>query len=166
MHIRVIIKNISCVLFLTVSLVLLLQMISCSKDSKPEDIVKKFISLCEEAVKDRNGRSLRGLISDRYHDQQGRTKQDLSPIISGYILRNRSIHIFSRLESISSPSPDQINATILVAMAGRPVTKVSMLPTVNADMYWFDIVLDNEKGEWRLTSSVWRQAMLDDFLTD
>jgi len=37
---------------------------------------------------------------------------------------------------------------------------------LKADIYWFDIVLVQEGGDWKLLEAYWRQAMVDDFFRE
>jgi len=149
---------------LIISFIFLLFLLSsCSDQKTPESIADEFIDRCEETIEKRQLRKLRHLISDDYHDAQGRNKQDIAAIGGGYVLRNKKIHIYSRLASAAS-NGDQIEATILTAIAGSPINNTSMLPSLNADMYWFEVKLVEEDGDWLIADASWRQAMLDDFI--
>jgi hypothetical protein len=55
-----------------------------------------------------------------------------------------------------------LSASVLVALSGKPIEDMSMLPSVHADVYLFELILIREKDDWKLLSSSWRQAMLDD----
>ena len=118
---------------------------SCSTDSSEYQVVENFITYCETAASDRKSRSLKQVISENYRDEQGRSKRDISAIISGYILRNKSIYTYSKIETVSiDEKKDVINATILVALAGRPIKEASFIVDLNADIYRFDIVLSKD----------------------
>ncbi len=103
------------------------------------------------------------MISERYHDEQGRRKQDINAIAAAYVFRNKNIHILSRMKS-AIKNDGLIETTILAAIAASPISDSSMLPDLNADMYWFDVSLVEEKDEWLLLTLSWRQALLEDFL--
>ena len=145
---------------------LFLCLFSCSTNSSPDDIVVDFVSEAEHAVEDRNGRKLRGLISENYHDEKGRRKEDVASTASGYLFRNKSLHVFSRISEVTQTTEGEISATLLVALAGKPINDVSVLPTLNADFYWFEIKLFQEGKDWKLGSVLWRQAMVNDFLNN
>jgi hypothetical protein len=80
-------------------------------------------------------------------------------------MRTRSIHVFFNLES-ARRSGDNIEASVLVALASRPIEDRSLLPQFDGDIYIFEIVLAEDKAEWRLLSADWREAMLDDLMGD
>ena len=136
---------------------------SCSNSDTPESVATDFINRCESIFEKRQLRNVKNLISERYQDPQGRSKEDISAIAAGYVFRNRNIHILSRLTS-AVKNDDRIEMTILAAIAAMPINDASALPGLNADMYWFDVSLVEEKREWLVLKVSWRQAMLDDFL--
>lgn len=142
---------------------LFLMLSSCSDKQTPESIADEFIDRCEQTIEKRQLRNLRQLISENYNDEQGRNKQDIAAIGAGYLLRNKNIHIYSRLTSATTNN-DHIEATILTAIAGAPISNTSVLPSLNADMYWFDVKLVEEEGDWLIADASWRQAMFDDFI--
>lgn len=156
-----------CFLRSTLAVLLLLVMIwACTAESTPEAIVSAFRDMVEEAVEEGNSRALRKLISEQYRDDRGRTKAELGSIAAGYLLRNRSVHVLSRVATVERPDERTIEATILAAFSSRPIKEPSRLPSLNADIYWFEITLEEEDGDWLLRSAGWRQAMVDDFLGD
>lgn len=136
---------------------------SCSDSEDPQVIAGDFIIKAEAAFEKRSSRALRALVSPIYFDEKERSDQDVIAIGSAYILRASSIHIFFSLESVSR-NEEFINALVLVALASRPIDNRSLLPQINADIYWFDIVLSEYEGTWKLLSADWRQAMLDDVI--
>ena len=140
-------------------------LITCSSPSDPEQVASAFIQDAVAAFEDRNSRALRTLISSAYFDSQNRTGDQVASIGSVYIMRSKSIHLFTELDS-AVRSGDQVMATVLGAFAARPVDRRSLLPPVDADLYWFEITLKEENGEWKLVSSSWRQAMLEDIFND
>ena len=140
-------------------------LVSCSSPSDPEQIASTFVKNAAAALEAGNARALRNLISLDYFDSQNRTADQIASIGSVYIRRSKSIHLFTELDS-ALWSGDQVEATVLGAFAARPVESRGLLPQVNADLYWFEITLKKESGEWKLVRSNWRQAMLEDVFAD
>lgn len=138
---------------------------NCSSDNGPETIVKRFVADFEQVVEERDYRKMRTLISEHYSDEQNRSRQDITSIAAGYMLRNKSIHVFTRLESLQD-NESNLTASILAAVAGRPIDDLATLPSLNAEMYLVEIVLDTSGKSPRLLSASWRQAMLEDFLSE
>lgn len=137
--------------------------LSCSSPPDPEVIVTEFIEQAESAFENRRIRALRNLISREYQDSQKRDDNEIIAIGSSYIMRSKFIHLFADPESASFAG-DKVQATVLVAFAARPVADRNLLVLMKADIYWFEILLTQEDGDWKMVSSEWRQAMLEDIL--
>ena len=136
---------------------------SCTTPTTPEEIAAEFIRQSEEAFEDRNLLSLKKLISPKYRDAHSRNAGDVASIATAYIRRSTSIFLFSDLDS-AVYNDDRIKARVLTAFAARPIVNRTALPQLNADIYWFDIVLAEENGTWKLVDAQWQQAMIDEFL--
>ena len=136
---------------------------SCSAPPTAEQVLDDFLGRCDAALEKRSSRELRDLIADSYVDTEERTKKDVAGIATGYLLRNRAIYSYRLTKSLSVNHDDSISATILTALAARPITDISVLPTINSDIYWFEITIARGGRQWRLTEASWQQAMLEDF---
>ena len=67
-------------------------------------------------------------VSDGYQDKRGRQKKDIQRLIAGYILRNKSIHLLTRVQNISlSEDKAQADVILYVGIAGVPVTNSDQL---------------------------------------
>lgn len=139
--------------------------VSCSSPSTPEQNVSEFIDRSEQAFEDRDIRSLKKLVSMNYRDEQNRAANDVIAIAAAYIRSSKSIYLFTDLES-AVLEDNLINARVLAAFGSRPAKDRATLLQVDADIYWFDIVLADENGNWRLIKAQWKQAMVDDFFKD
>lgn len=136
---------------------------SCTTPTPPEEIAANFIKQSEEAFEDRNILLLRKLISSNYRDARNRNAGDVISIAAAYISRSKSIFLFSDLDS-AVYDEKRIQARVLTAFGARPIIDRKALVQLNADIYWFDIVLADEDGNWKLVDARWQQAMIDDFL--
>ncbi len=141
---------------------LILLLVGCGEKPGPEAIADEFVASCIQAAESRRPSELRRLISTEYRDEYGRSAADVTAIAAGYLLRNRSVHVFTRLQQ-AIERDGRIEATVLAALAGRPINDASLLPTIDADMYWFELTLHEQDGDWRLLEVRWRQALVEDF---
>lgn len=105
---------------------------------------------------------LKNLVSDAYHDDGGQDKRAILGLLFVQFRRYESIHLFTRIDRIEIR---ELHATarVFAAMAGRPIPRAEDLPALRADLYRFDLTLTEEGGEWRVTRSSWRPAVLTDF---
>lgn len=137
---------------------------SCTT-SPPEKITADFLKQAEEAFADRNILALKKLVSPDYSDAENRGAGDVVSIAAAYIRSSKSIYLFSDLESAAFKD-DRLEARVLTAFAARPIMDPTALAQLKADIYWFDIVLVQEGGDWKLLEAQWRQAMVDDFFRE
>ncbi len=137
-----------------------------AENNSPEEEVGKFVAAGEKAAEERNLGAVKKLISEKYSDEKGREKIDIVRVAAGYFLRNKNIHLFSRMGSLEFPGTEKAELQVYVAMAGLPVESADMFLEARADLYRFDMVLTREDGEWVLSSVQWRPARKDDFLNN
>lgn len=143
---------------------LALLLVACSRDAgSPEAQIRARVSQAQTAAEARDAPALRALIADDYADAQGNDRKAMENLIRLHLLRNQSIHLFTRIGAITFPQPDHAMVKVAAAMAGRPVTSVGELVGVNADLYRFDLELVQRGGEWQVQRAAWEPARLDDF---
>lgn len=137
---------------------------ACTPGDTPEQRLRALIDGAEEAVENREGARLRGYISERYSDEQGRDRRTIDGILRLYVLRHDAIHLYTRVGNIRFPEPAQAEAVVYVAMAGRPITSAAEVAAFRANLYRFELGFADEDGEWRLVRAAWRRAELGDFV--
>jgi hypothetical protein len=151
--------------FAVLLLSLLFLVVSCNSQTTPEEITAQFIKESEKAFEDRDILRLRKLVSSQYRDSQDRTAGEVISIAAAYIRSSKSIYLFTDLDS-AVYAEDRIQARIIAAFGARPISDPSILGQIQADIYWFDIVLAQENGGWKMVEAQWQQAMVDDFFRD
>lgn len=150
---------------LIIALFVTLVFSACSDDNDtPENQVRTFIQTATELAENRDALELKTLIAKDYSDDNGLNKASLVRLAAGYFLRNRNIHLLTRIHSIDFPIQNQAKVTIYVAMAGSPVSAIESLTNVRAQLYRFDLQLIHRKSEWLIRSAHWRQASLQEFI--
>jgi hypothetical protein len=143
---------------------LAVSLVACrTAPSSPEDDIRALISEMERAAEDKDIARLKEAISDRYSDPEGRNKNILKGFLARYLLQHRSVHLLVRVDFVNVKDPAAAAARLLVAMAGRDIEDVGILPTLRADLYLVDVELAREGDGWRVTSAAWEQASLEDF---
>ena len=140
-------------------------LVSCSPaEDSPETQVRTLLKRGETATEKKQTGVLRQMISEKYSDSQGQDKRAIEAILRYYFLRNESIHLLMRIQSITFPRPAQAQAIVLVAMAGQPISGAQELERLRADLHRFEITLASENREWKVIRAEWRRAELADFL--
>lgn len=145
--------------------ILLAALSACSSDpDNPEQQIHEMISAGEEAVEARSIITVLDFIASDYQDKHGRQKKDIKQLVAGYILRNKSIHLLTRVHHVAlNEDANRADVVLYVGMAGVPVASVDQLVFTRADMYRFDLSLVMEEGDWRVAQGSWHQARLEDF---
>ncbi|MDS4060042.1 MAG: hypothetical protein RKP73_15945 [Candidatus Contendobacter sp.] len=147
------------------AMILALLLVACSRDTaSPETQIRTLIAQAQIAAEARDAASLRALIADDYADDQGNNRKAMESLIRLHILRNQSIHLFTRIRDIAFLQPDRATVHVAAAMAGRPVVSAGELTGMNADLYRFNLELVRRGGNWQVQRAVWEPARLDDFL--
>ncbi len=137
---------------------------ACSRDSgSPEAEIRALVAQAQTAAEERNVGGLRALVAADYADAHGYDRKAVENLIRLHVLRNQSIHLFTRIGDIAFPQTDRATVRVAVAMAGRPVANAGELVGVNADLYRFDLELIRWNGAWQVQRAAWEPARLDDF---
>lgn len=136
----------------------------CSETQTPEARLRALIESAEQAAENKEGRVLRGYISDAYRDVDGRDRRMVDGILRLVLLRHESIHLLTRISEIAIPQPTRARAIVYVAMAGRPIAGPAQLASLRASLYRFELEFIDEGGAWRVASAAWRRAEPADFI--
>ena len=143
---------------------MMLALAACSGDSSsPEVEIRALVVQAQTAAEERNVGDLRALVADDYVDARGYDRKAVENLIRLHVLRNQSIHLFTRVGDIAFPQADRATVKVAAAMAGRPVASAGELVGVNADLYRFDLELIRRDGKWQVQRAAWEPARLDDF---
>jgi hypothetical protein len=130
----------------------------------PEAQVRALIQNAVAAAEQKRLGTLRDMISERYADDQGLDKRAVENLLRLHFLRNETLHLYARVQSVTLPQPDRAQATVLVAMAGVPIASEAELPALRADLHRFDIDFAREDKVWRVQRAAWRRAELGEFV--
>ncbi len=142
-------------------LIALLGLSACTPDpDAPEARVRAVLAQTEAAVEARDLDALKALFSDSYRDAEGRTKRRASDLAGIYFMRNRSIHLITRVDSLDFVADStEARASVLVAMAGRPMEKTDVRALARAAIYRFDVAVAYEgEDTWKITGARWQRA--------
>lgn len=147
---------------------LLAALLLCAACSSPrtsqEEQVRALIRNAAAAAERKDLGALRELVSERYADDQGQNKRGVEGLLRLQFLRNQSVHLYTRIQSVTLPMPDRARAAVLVAMAGVPIASEADLPALRADLHRFELDLQREDGAWRVARATWYRAELADFV--
>lgn len=137
---------------------------ACSRDaSSPEAEIRALVAQAQTAAEARDMHRLRALLADDYADSRGHDRKAVENLLRLHVLRNQSIHLFTRMGDIAFPHPEHATVSVAAAMAGRPVASADELVGITADLYRFDLELVRRDGAWQVQRAAWDPARLEDF---
>ncbi|MEZ5497758.1 MAG: hypothetical protein R3F25_13215 [Gammaproteobacteria bacterium] len=149
---------------ITISLFLIL--IGCSSEPEltKDQLLKQSIERLEQRFEARKLGEIVEYVSKDYQDDSGRKYDDVKRVIQLQLMRHKTVHIFSVIKDIQWADDSNATVQITAAMAGKPITDLSLLPTLRADMLSFtvDFVLEDEV--YKIQSASWTWATPTDFL--
>jgi hypothetical protein len=144
--------------------ILLLFLASCrSEPDDPEAQIRALIAKAEKAAEEKDARTLKDLVSEKYSGANREKKRELVALVSYHLIRQQSIHLLTQVREITFPEPSVAEATVFVAMAGRMIKAFDDLARLRADIYRVDFTAAEEsKRDWKVTRVEWRPAELSD----
>lgn len=139
-----------------------LLLVACSDgELTKEDEIKLFIETGVKAAENRSSSDLAELFDDKYLDDKGLNKVQLSKLARLYFFRHKSIYLFTKLDEIEFLAENEALVTLHVAMAGTAISDVTALPRLRAEIVKFELELIRQ-DEWLLRRASWQRASLGD----
>jgi hypothetical protein len=126
-----------------------------------------FLERAEFRVEARDVAATTALISYDYADLWGRDREQMRRILTGYFLRNRTIHVLRKVDRITIANDKSAQVILFVGLAGTAAEHADS-PSFND---WrgniiqleADLVLESDK-QWRVLRMNWRPINKTDFL--
>lgn len=135
---------------------------ACSEQSiSREDEIRLYIEKGVEAAENRDAGDLSDMLDDSYHDPKGLTKQQMNKMLGVYFFRHKNIHLFTKIRDIHFHSDLEATVVLHVAMAGSVIANSSVLSSLRARVYKFELHLIKH-DEWLLQQAKWQPASLSD----
>lgn len=144
------------------ALLLLLGLAGCGTVTPPEERVRTFVSETETLAEERKYVELVDRIAADYLDAHGNDRIKAAALLRGFYLRNRSVHLLTRIDSISLPAPERAIATIYVAIAKRPPEGAASLP--DADLFRVEVSLAADGDSYEILQTRWERASAADIV--
>ena len=141
-----------------VALFLTLQ--ACSEGNlSPQDEIRQYIDRGIQRAEDRNAGDLIDMAHDSYEDEKGMNKTQLGKMLRLYFFRHKNIHLFKKIDQIILHGANEATVKLYVAMAGTVISDASMLSSLRARVYEFELQLIKQ-DDWLLRYAKWRPANL------
>jgi len=136
---------------------------SCTnEDTDPETLLRQTIDQIQLAAEQKKLGDLMANVSEDYLDDTGQDWKQIRAAVQFQFIRNPKIHSLKLIKSIEILDDGSAQATVLVALAGRPIDGVSALTGLKADLIRFNLTFV-DPDNWKLTSARWQPAKPEDF---
>ncbi len=122
--------------------------------SDPEAEIRAWLADAEAAAENKDRRGLMAMVSDRYADARGNSRDDLSGIVRAYMFRQGSIAVLSKIDEIELLDGTAADVALTVGMAGTNDHAFGL----NADAYRFELELEKDGDEWLLIGARWGEV--------
>ncbi|MCP4078503.1 MAG: hypothetical protein GY744_20265 [Gammaproteobacteria bacterium] len=137
-------------------------LLSCSdKQRSPEDEIRQYIATGIEAAENRSAGDVTDLVHQNYRGQRNLDRNQLEKLLRVYFFRHKNIFLFTKNLEIDLHSDSDASVSLHVAMAGSAISSVSMLSSLRARIYKFELELVKQ-DKWLLQSAKWYPAGLSD----
>lgn len=143
-------------------IVITLLMFGCSEPTPPEQQVREYVEHVVSAVENRKPGQFKDLIDDTYQDSRGHDKTALSRVALAYLLGNNNINIFTQIEAIHFPTPEQADVRLYAGMTATPVHDLGSFLNLRAELFEFELRLIRRDDEWLLNSARWKRVYEQD----
>ena len=159
-------QKINCFLKTTLLTVLLLTLLGCSDDTdSPEQQVRNYIEAGKLAAESRSLSEFKELIADDFRSAQGYDKTMMGRIAAGYFMGHQNIHLFTKINAIHFPQPQQADVQVYIAMTGQAASDINSLFNMRVDLYLFDLKLIKQDGKWLLNNARWKRVRQQDLIS-
>jgi len=152
---------------LLLSFILLIPGCGKFRHHTPEEQIEAFLERAEFRVESRDVAATTALISYDYADLWGRDREQMRRMLTGYFLRNRSIHVLKKIDRITVTNERSAQVVLYAALAAssQEHEESPSLTDWHGDLIQLeaDLVLESD-GQWRVLRLNWRQVQKEDLL--
>ena len=127
-------------------------LIACGNPpTPPEQAVRAWVANGQQAAEDKDRRALLKMISPAYVDARGNSRDQIESLFRLYFLRQHSIALLTKIESLRIIGDSAAELELTVGMAGTNDGALGF----SADAYRFEMELERDGDEWLLISGRW-----------
>jgi hypothetical protein len=130
---------------------------ACGPGETPESQVRAVVARGEMAAEARDLSGLMDLVSPKYQDGQGASREDLKQYLRGYLVTHQSIHLLVKVDSVEFPYKDMAKVSLTLGTLGRDAVAASTFDLAG-DVYDVDLEFQLDDGHWRVTRARWHSA--------
>jgi hypothetical protein len=146
----------SLVLVIVFAIAVVLCLTRCQKETE-EDKIKNMVDGIQMAVREKDAGTVLRHLSKTYHDPQGNNYDDVKGLLSFYFMNHRQVNAYvPNLDISIENNAARASFQAVLTGAGESVAEAGtgMLPEA-LGIYAFELVMQKESGDWKITSAKW-----------
>ena len=132
---------------------------ACRGESEsPEARIRAVIGAIAAAAEAKDVGGVKDHVALDFEDAHGRDRRELGQLLTFHTMRNRSVHVMTRVKDITFRENGAAAVELVAATAGRPIPESLPVAGLRADVYRIDADFEERDGEWQLTWAQWTRA--------
>ena len=117
----------------------------------PEDAIRSWVSNGHEAAEQKDRRVLVKMISPKYKDGRGNSRDDIESLFRLYFLRQNKVALITSIEELDVYGDSAARLVLAVGLAGTNDNVFGF----SADAYRFEMDFELDDDDWLLMSARW-----------
>jgi hypothetical protein len=139
--------------------VVAIALISCSKETE-ESKIKKVITEIQAAGEEKEVKKIMTHISKTYSDPRGYNYEGIRGLLLGYFFRYPKISAYITNLEISVEGEEAQAGFEALLTSGVKTGSISDVIPESLGVWFFDVTLKKESGDWKVTSAKWEEAQV------
>jgi hypothetical protein len=142
------------------ALALLVLLPACSRKQSDEEQIRTLVTSAVHAAEEKRVGDVMDVVSERFAGE-GLDKRGVKQLVAFHVLRESWVALTVSGDQVAVQG-DAATATVDVVMIrSGPGRKLAELLPHQASVHRFDLKLNREDGDWKVTSAAWRPISLE-----
>ncbi|MBN1473141.1 MAG: hypothetical protein JW914_00870 [Syntrophaceae bacterium] len=133
--------------------------IGCHKETE-QNKVKKVITEIQAAGEEKEVKKIMAHISKTYSDPRGYNYEGIRGLLLGYFFRYPKISAYITNLQVSVEGEAAKAGFEALLTSGVKTGSISDVIPESLGVWFFDVTLKKESGDWKVTSAKWEQAQI------
>jgi hypothetical protein len=130
----------------------------CSKETE-EDKVKKVITVVQKAAEEKKISAVLDHVSKSYLDPQGNDYNGIKGLLAFYFVRHQKVSVYiPNIDIVVAGPAAKVKFQAILTGRGTGESEGGILPEA-LGAYNFDVSVNKEDGQWKVTSAKWERAV-------
>jgi hypothetical protein len=129
----------------------------------PEQQLSNILNEAETYLEARELTSAMAYVDPGYQDNSGRDFRALKALLLGYLMRHKSIHIFSKVDTIVIHAENEAEVVLFAGLAATSQQQDVTPAQWRGDLLRLELQFKRRDDDWLLQTAQWRRATPLDF---